>query len=332
VPDARTTHRFSADRRPDGRREAGRASAGLVDFLFLLRPTALVPAWIFVARGAVLAAQGGPFVSVLPSGPVGLALAGMTAVLGGGYILNQITDIETDRRNEKLFLLPRGIIAVRAAAALMVALWIAAGAAATFLPSGARWALAAGLVLAVTYSAPRVRAKAVPGLDLLWNGLGFGAVSPAAGWFAAGGHGVFPVWAVAGYTLAVGALIASTTIPDIAGDREAGLRTTGVALGERRTGLLASGLMALAVALAALARDAAGASAAAVGFILLVRAQRAMSRRARVEAAQWTVAAYVVAVGLRAPYLIVLLALVFAASRMYYRRRFGIDYPGRGTP
>jgi len=44
------------------------------------------------------------------------------------------------------------------------------------------------------------------------------------------------------------------------------------------------------------------------------------------------VAAYALAFGFRDPYLLVLLAAVFVASRVYYRHRFGLQYPGRGTP
>ncbi len=35
---------------------------------------------------------------------------------------------------------------------------------------------------------------------------------------------------------------------------------------------------------------------------------------------------------IRAPYLLLLLALVYFGSRAYYRARFGLSYPGAGTP
>ncbi len=331
MTDEATTDRRQGAR-GGGTPPADAARARFVDYLFLLRPTALLPAWVFVVRGASLAASGEAAVTFLPAPGTGLALAAVSAALGGGYILNQITDIETDRRNDKLFLLPRGIITVPAARGLMLALWAAALLMALWLPPAARWSLAAALFLAVTYSAPRVRAKAVPGLDLLWNGLGFGAVSTALGWYAGGGGAEFPTATVAGYALAVAGLIASTTIPDVEGDRAEGLRTTGVVLGRGATSLLAVLLMAGAAALGLLGRDAAGAAAAAVGFALLLNAHLRGTRQARILASQGTVVAYALAAGLTAPYLLVLMVAVALGARVYYRRRFGIAYPGRGTP
>jgi chlorophyll synthase len=303
-----------------------------VDFVFLLRPTALVPAWLFVARGAALATGEARPVSLLPGTGTTLALAAVTAVLGGGYVLNQITDIETDSRNDKLFLLPRGVISVRSASVLMATLWAAAVVPTLFLPAGAALAMVAALLLCVTYSAPPVRAKAVPGLDLVWNGLGFGVVSTAAGWYGAGGGASLPFASLAGYALAVAGLIASTTIPDIEGDSAAGLSTTGVVLGRRGAGAIAAALMGAALVLAVLTSDIAGAVAAGTGLVLLLVAQVADSRGARIAASQGTVAAYVIAMGVRSPWLLLLLGAVVLGSRVYYRRRFGIVYPGRGTP
>ncbi|MBD3368175.1 MAG: hypothetical protein GF405_08415 [Candidatus Eisenbacteria bacterium] len=315
----------------------GSRRARLVDYIFLLRPTALVPAWVFVARGARLALAPRPFDGLVPQPLLALALTTLTAVLAGGYILNQITDIESDRRNQKLFLLHRGIIPKGRAATLMIILWAVAGVLTLWLPPGVRWAVLAALVLNVTYSTPPIRAKARPWFDIAWNGLGFGAVSTVVGWFAVAPEvawvepGAFPLLETAGYAAAVAGLIASTTIPDVEGDRAEGLNTIGVALGARRTGLVALGLMSGAVAFAALSADAAGLVAALAGFGLLLQAQLRRSRAARVLASQWTVAAYVLVAAFFDPYLLVLLAIVVLSSRVYYRRRFDVAYPGRGT-
>jgi 4-hydroxybenzoate polyprenyltransferase len=127
----------------------------------------------------------------------------------------------------------------------------------------------------------------------------------------------------------VAALIASTTIPDIEGDRDAGLNTTGVVLGDRRTSLLAVVLMAAALVLGLAGQDVPGAAAAALGLALLLVAHATGTRSARVASSQGTVAAYTLAFGIQAPYVLLLLALAFLGSRAYYGRRFGITHPGR---
>ena len=50
----------------------------------------------------------------------------MTALLAGGFILNQIRDADADRLNEKCFLIPRGIVSLRAAWIELAVLWAAA--------------------------------------------------------------------------------------------------------------------------------------------------------------------------------------------------------------
>ena len=50
---------------------------------------------------------------VTPSFTLGFLI--YTMIMGAVYIVNQITYIETDRINNKLFILPKGLVSVRAA-------------------------------------------------------------------------------------------------------------------------------------------------------------------------------------------------------------------------
>ncbi len=304
------------------------------DFVFVLRPATIVPLWIFFVAGTRLAA--GEYdlelSLLLPPRGVVLGLLSMTALLAGGYLLNQIRDIETDRRNEKLFFLPRGLISVRAAWTELAVLWVLAGLLAVPLTVEFRWVLAAAFVLALTYSAPPVTAKARAPLDLVWNGLGFGAVAVVAGWATVAPLSDAIVLPALSYTLAVAGITASTTIPDIPGDVALSLRTTGAVLGKGRTSLLAVVLLAAAALAGAAARDVLGLFGPAVSLPLLLRAHRTGSRAHRVTANQAAVAVFALIVGARAVYLPALVAAIVLLSRAYYRARFGITYPGPGTP
>jgi len=305
-----------------------------LDFVFALRPTVVVGMWVFFFAGAALAARatGQQFSLRAPSGPVLLGFLSMTAALGGGCLLNQITDVETDRVNEKLFLLPRGIISTRAAWTELAVVWAAAVALALTLAPHFRMVLGASLLLNLTYSAPPVRAKSRVPLDMLWNGLGFGLASTAAGWatLAPLDARVLPVGLA--YTLAVAGVTASTTVPDVEGDRAAGMRTTAAVLGERGASVLTLVLVALAALAGAALRDSLALFGPLLSLPLLIRAHVTGVRTHRVEADQWMVAAFVVVASFRAPYLLVLLALVYFGSRWYYRARFGVTYPESGAP
>ncbi len=313
------------------RRSISRSLRAL-DYVFLGRPTSLLPLWTFLLAGARAAAlSGGSDLHVLfPPPRVLIALVSMTAILAGGFILNQIRDADADRLNRKCFLIPEGHVSPRAAWIEFAVLWALALALAALLPGRFLWVLLGSAVLAITYSVPPVKAKARFPLDLVWNALGFGLFATAAGWtaVAAPAAGTFLLGSC--YGLAVAGVIASTTIPDIPGDAKLSTRTTGVVLGERATSVLAIVLLTAAAVVGAWARDSLGFFAPLLSLPLLVRAHGTLERSDRIAANQVAVAVFAVIVGIRLPYLIVLFALVYLGSRAYYRARFGLTYPETG--
>lgn len=104
------------------------------------------------------------------------------------------------------------------------------------LPPAFAWVYAACFAMSVLYSVPPFRWKAVGGMDLLINALGFGTLTPLAGW-ALSGRPV-PLWAA---TLMVGfgplfaALYPLTQLYQVEEDRARGDRTLAIVLGTRRS-------------------------------------------------------------------------------------------------
>jgi 4-hydroxybenzoate polyprenyltransferase len=146
---------------------------------------------------------------------------------------------------------PRGL------AAFSLALMAVGQGITLLLPRGVTWAYAACLAMSLLYSVPPVRLKAVAGADWLINMLGFGAITPYAGWAATGVP--LPAWGT-GMLLAFGLLFASlyplTQIYQFAEDRARGDRTLALALGER--GSLSVALVFAILAFAAFAHAARG--------------------------------------------------------------------------
>jgi len=305
-----------------------------LDYLFVTRPTVAVGMWVFFLWGAASAAlsSGGRFPLLWPPRDAATGLAAMTAVLAGGCLLNQIVDVDSDRVNRKLFFLPRGIISQRAARLEMVLLWILAAALATLLSPGFRLMLAVSLLLNVTYSAPPVSAKSRFPLDMLWNGAGFGLVSAAAGWASVAPLSAGALAPGIVYTLAVAGVTASTTVLDVEGDRAAGLRTTAAVLGSRGASALAIWLVSLAAIAGAFARDPLGLLGPILALPLMLKAHQSGRRSDRILANQFMVGAFALVASTRAPFLLALVALVYFGTRAYYRVRFGLTYPGVGTP
>jgi 4-hydroxybenzoate polyprenyltransferase len=104
------------------------------------------------------------------------------------------------------------------------------------LPLGYRMAYAVCLVLSVLYSVPPIRLKAVPGADWIINMVGFGTLTPYAGW-ATTGLPVGPVGRLVllGFCPLFAALYPLTQIYQFEEDARRGDRTLARTFGVRRS-------------------------------------------------------------------------------------------------
>jgi lycopene elongase/hydratase (dihydrobisanhydrobacterioruberin-forming) len=114
-----------------------------------------------------------------------------------------------------------------------LAMLTAAAGLAFLLPPVFTWSTVLCTVMAILYSVPPVRLKARAGWDLVINGLGFGLLTPLAGW-GLSGRAVTPAFVkvIVGFALLFGALYPLTQIYQIDEDRGRGDRTLVIQLGE----------------------------------------------------------------------------------------------------
>ncbi len=298
------------------------------DYLFLLRPMILIPVWTFLLLGAWHGSKttGTPLDRTL-------LLAGIisfTAMVAAAYVINQITDRETDRASGKLFLISHGVIGLKAAwmeTGILIAISFAAAA---LLPREFVYIVLAGGALGAAYSLEPFRLKKRPVLDVLANSLANGALNTLAGWTAIGAP-LEGLEILAPYPLAVAAVHLSTTLADVEGDRACGLRTSGVVLG-RKTGIIISTiLMAGSSAVAALVGNDPALSASIASLLFFVITAISEGKKAsgagillpaKISTLAWSLAA-----GFLFPAYIPLLAVVIILTRIYYGKRFGIRYP-----
>ena len=157
------------------------------------------------------------------------------------------------------------------------------------LPRPFAAAYAICLLLSVVYSVPPLRLKAMAGADWLINMIGFGTLTPYAGW-AATGHALTPAgrWVLLAFCPLFASLYPLTQLYQFEEDRARGDRTLALMLGERRSLLIA--LCAAIVAFGGFAHAAQlqhsdragwmalGAAAGAWGAVLVPWLRRATDR------------------------------------------------------
>ncbi|MFQ3319592.1 MAG: geranylgeranylglycerol-phosphate geranylgeranyltransferase [Natronomonas sp.] len=199
--------------------------------------------------GNAVAAGGLTFIGAFVAGGLGapapMAFAVIATVLatGGGNAINDYFDREIDAINQPGRPIPRGAVSPRGALAFSIVLFVAAVALTLLLPPLAIAIAVINLVALVAYT------EFFKGLP----GLGNALVAYLTGsTFLYGGA------AVDGYLVAVVvlfALAASATmareivkdVEDIEGDREEGLNTLPIAIGERRALVVAAVFVAVAI-------------------------------------------------------------------------------------
>lgn len=128
-----------------------------------------------------------------------------------------------------------------------MALLVAGGALSLLLPPAFTVAYGLCFVMSVLYSVPPFRFKAVAGVDWVINMVGFGALTPYAGWALTGRPLDRPALLVfAAFAPLFASLYPLTQIYQFEEDRRRGDRTLALMLGERASLLLAIGAAVLA--------------------------------------------------------------------------------------
>ncbi len=315
------------------------------DFVFVLRPLIMVPAWSFYALGVHLAPV--PARVELFSVIVQPGFWCLSALLASAYVVNQIFDQASDRLNGKGLFLTQGAFRARTMIAIALACFLGASWLFQRVEDAQRIPLLAAMLLAFAYSLPPLRLCARPWLDLLANAIGYGGLAFAAGAGGVSDYALAAFLDAAPWMLLVGATFLYTTILDVDGDTAARKRTTTVAIGVSLSARLATVLAAAAAANQAwvfFRKDGSAANAmvagvALAGFaianILIARmesvdpAARAASRaRASARLVQTITALFAVWACIRDPALLMVVVPLVVAARFYYRARFSIRYPG----
>ncbi|MDR2578652.1 MAG: UbiA family prenyltransferase [Chitinispirillales bacterium] len=305
------------------------------DILFLLRLPLLAPVWTVLILGWI---TGSPHARIgnFNYGTLFINLFAFSLLVASIYVVNQIQDIESDRINKKLFILPQGIISIPAAWTLAV-ICAAAGLAIAYTQGILMFSLfLLGFITGVLYNLPpaSLKNRAIGGVAA--NALGHGVITYLVGWLSAkGGQTITAELITIGLIsslaagFANGAVFLATTIPDAHGDAQTGKRTFCVAYGEKATAIAALIMCALALAASFFIENHFWVMAvpAALSLAVFINFAVTAKRESAFYSFKWPVFLLSAFVMLFVPIYGALILITFTAGRIYYKRRFGITYP-----
>jgi chlorophyll synthase len=217
----------------------------LLEYLFKLAlPQFWVVAVFPVYVGYILASR-----DLLPSLELILCLFIMgPLIMGSTLMLNEYSDRDIDRRNPRKASSPliRGLIEPRLALQASIALMLSGIFLSLLLGLEFFLMVGACIILSIFYSLPPLKVKSKGGADLFINAGGLGILCPLAGYSIALPVESFPfIYLIISFSGLAAAYI-PTTIVDYTTDKECGLSTISVALGEKNAFFL--GLIFISIA------------------------------------------------------------------------------------
>lgn len=294
------------------------------DLIFFGRPILIIPVWTVYLHYLSTTSSIG-YLNVSPGRTAIINLVALTLIFKGTYVFNQIYDIESDRINDKLFFLPRGIISLSTAWTYYIMLTLA-GAAITFLlcPESIR-AMVAIAGLGICYSIPGVRLKDSPVGGLIANATAYGFLIP---WMISRSFSTeIPYLSIVPYFLAIATGYILTTIPDHDGDLATGKRTLTVILSPRGAIWLALLTLLATVASSLWVGNYEMTIVAAVTALFVTYLVFSFKYKVLMLACKLPILLLSLLAGAHFLFYPVLLLLTIILTRIYYKRRFGIVYP-----
>ncbi|NLD93769.1 MAG: UbiA family prenyltransferase [Fibrobacter sp.] len=306
----------------------------LTDIFFTLRPVILVPVWGFSIFGYYRATDINPLKlheSWFTISPLVYAVFLFFSLsVGVVYVMNQLADIEVDKKNGGLPLIASGIVSAKAA-------WILCSICTLLtivMPLFTQFKLLSlfsfiTILIGYVYSFRPFYFSGRLIVDFLSNATGYGIIAFGVGWYL-GGRELFSVeflYASLPYFLLMCAGSINSTIPDIDGDRAEGKNTTAVTLGAPRAHLVSTIILITAGVFALIQKDILASCCAILSlpfyFLYIINQKNIyMEATYKVGGALCMMCAFLVM-----PVFIPISLCVFFCTRIYFRLRHSVEYP-----
>ena len=304
-----------------------------LDYFFVLRPMLFYPGWSSLLAGYLILYKN-QFV-LAPSQihalnyvQIAILLILFAAAMGASFLLNQLADVQSDLKNNKLFLISEGHIPKKKA--IVEVILLSALSLIMAFPFGFAFFLTVAVFIILTgylYNFAPFKFKDRSWMSL-WANMGMGFLAFVLGWLAimeeVSWHLLIDSLP---YLFLNTALYLFTTLPDVEGDRQAGKKTLSVNYGLKSI-IWASFLLYLASAISSFwLEDHLAMIMVFPAFPFFVWTVIRPQVSSTILATKFSILFFAVAICLKIPYYFLLMVVGFFATRWYFKKRFDFDYP-----
>jgi len=302
-----------------------------LDYIYVLRPSLFFAVWIITLAGYEAGHLHYTGTSTWFNINLNLLVLFnfflITLSTGGVFIFNQLQDVESDKENNKCFLISDNYITVEFAKKYG---WILAiGPLVLFLFIDIKIFILMALLQVLwsyVYNYPPFQWKDKPVFGVLANLLA-GVILFLAGWQMSGEITLIALNKFYPYLCAWGAVSILTTIPDIDGDKKQTKQTIAIWLGRKATVWITLIAVLVGFLLGMKENDPVITHAILLSFPLYVITAFRPTQAWVLRTIRYSILFLAIFLSIEYPYFFIALGLNFYISRFYYKSRFNLEYP-----
>jgi len=303
-----------------------------LDYFFVLRPMLFYPGWSTMLAGYFITYRSEihlPLInqSLLNHVHILLLILAFGMLMGSTFVLNQLKDVKSDQKNKKLFIISNGHLTIRSAIKEVVLLAYFSFLIAFFLNvvTGICFVLFF-LLTGILYNFDPFSMKDRPWGSLLANAL-MGWFAFAIGWTAKNQVSGAVLMDSIPYLLFNTALYLFTTLPDIEGDRLSKKRTLAVIYGSKWLIIGAFSLYLSGLLYSLVIIELQALFFYILSFPFFIKTIITMNTADTLRTTKFGIFFFALSICLRWPIYFVLMLLGFVCTKVYFRKRFNINYP-----
>jgi 4-hydroxybenzoate polyprenyltransferase len=301
-----------------------------LDYFFVLRPMLFFPGWSTMMAGYFIDSKTTWFPSFqfqINHFHLLSILAGFAMIMGSSFVLNQLKDIESDKKNKKLFIISNGILSTKAVWMEVIILTIFSFLIAFVIKTevGIMFVLFF-MVTGLFYNFPPAKMKDRPWGSLLANGL-MGWLAFSIGWASNNPLSTQLIIDSLPYLFFNTALYLFTTLPDREGDKISGKKTLAVLFDIKNIIYLAFVFYALGFIVSIWSLDRQALIFYILTMPLFIKTIVGKEVEDTIRATKYGILFFSVSICLRWPAYFLMMITGYFSTKWYFKKRFNFDYP-----